>query len=402
MLAFLIGVGILVWQSQSTVATFFSFRTTVAISTETSNSLRSPTLVLCQEHKWDNGVFVNSNEAQANFSDNDWVLKQFFRLNDKMNISLKFHGFMKPDETFITTDDHDFIKQQLTIGNNSLSINGLKSTFMVKELLNPWNGLCYAIIPDSSLLMKKNDMIMVKIGFSQEIKNPILSAYLIHSNDWYGFIVPYFGNMMPFKIPLKDLRILTGIQIEQRKYFRLQENFYLPSTMTKCKNYSSENQEDSYLKCLVKSHIHFFEILANDYGCKCIPSTYKSFFEIQPTSLDWDECKNQSEHIKCSAVMNSMFGMDRERLASICPTPCMKIDYKGKIFEFNGGYTFFKNDNEIGLQISFSTMDSEIHNEMLIFDLANFIGTAGGSLGLFIGFSFTGFVSQMLDFFMRD
>ena len=100
--------------------------------------------------------------------------------------------------------------------------------------------------------------------------------------------------------------------------------------------------------------------------------------------------------------MDSMFGMDQEELASICPTPCMKIDYKGKIFEFNGGTAFFENDNEISLQISFSTMDSEIHNEMLIFDLANFIGTAGGSLGLFIGFSFTGFVCQMLDFFMRD
>ena len=105
MLAFLIGVGILVWQSQSTVATFFSFRTTVAISTETSNSLRSPTLVLCQEHKWDNGVFANSNEAQANFLDNDWVLKQFFRLNDKMNISLWFHGFLKPDSENINHNE---------------------------------------------------------------------------------------------------------------------------------------------------------------------------------------------------------------------------------------------------------------------------------------------------------
>ena len=401
MLTFLIAVGILVWQSQSTFATFFSFRTTVSISQETSERLPSPTVVLCQEHKWDNGQFPTT-EVKTNFSDEDWVLKQFFQLNEKMNISLKFHGFMKPEnlEAANAGARTDWI--QLNTGNNSIYINGVKSRFIVKEILNPWNGLCYAIIPDSSLSMKKKDMIMATIGFSQEIENPILSAYLIHSNDWYGFIVPYFGNMMPFKIPLKEFRTFTGIQIEQRKYFRLQENFYLPSSMTKCKNYALEDQEGSYLKCLVKSHIHFFEILASDYDCSCIPSTYKSFFEIQPTSLDWDECKTQSEHMKCSAVMDSMFGMDQEELASICPTPCMKIDYKGKIFEINGGYAYFKNDNEIALQISFSTMASEIHNEMLIFDLANFIGTAGGSLGLFIGFSFTGFVSQMLDFFMRD
>ena len=48
------------------------------------------------------------------------------------------------------------------------------------------------------------------------------------------------------------------------------------------------------------------------------------------------------------------------------------------------------------------TMASEIHNEMLIFDLANFIGTAGGSLGLFLGFTLTGFAEQLLDFFIRN
>ena len=85
----------------------------------------------------------------------------------------------------------------------------------------------------------------------------------------------------------------------------------------------------------------------------------------------------------------------------MCPKPCTKVDYKGKIFGLNGGYGLLK-ETEIALQFSFSTMDTEIHNEMLIFDLANFIGTAGGSLGLFIGFSFTGFVWQMLNFFMRD
>ena len=52
---FLIGVGILAWQSQSTFATFFSYRTTVAISKETNEHLPPPTIVLCQEHKWNNG-----------------------------------------------------------------------------------------------------------------------------------------------------------------------------------------------------------------------------------------------------------------------------------------------------------------------------------------------------------
>ena len=47
-------------------------------------------------------------------------------------------------------------------------------------------------------------------------------------------------------------------------------------------------------------------------------------------------------------------------------------------------------------------MDVKIHEEILIQELSSFIGTVGGSLGLFIGFSYTGFVGQVIDHFIRD
>ena len=113
MLVFLIGIAIMFWQSKSTIATFLSFRTTVAISKETFDSLPIPAIVICQEHKWKNGFFTTG-ENKINMSDQDWIFKQFFRLNDKMNISIE--------------------GVTLTIGNNSLGV-------IVKELLNPWIGL---------------------------------------------------------------------------------------------------------------------------------------------------------------------------------------------------------------------------------------------------------------------
>ena len=83
---YLFGVGLFVWQSQSTFATFFSFRTTLAISKETSESLPPPTIVLCQQNKWDNGYRTNDLDKDVvNFSDTNWVFGQFYRLKDKMN-----------------------------------------------------------------------------------------------------------------------------------------------------------------------------------------------------------------------------------------------------------------------------------------------------------------------------
>ena len=107
---FLIGVGILVWQCKSTVVTFFSFRTTVAISKETSETLPPPTIVLCQENKWDNGFRFPWLEHQlVNMSDKYWFFNQFYRLKDKMNISM--------------------FDVELMIGNNSFSLpKGIKKS----------------------------------------------------------------------------------------------------------------------------------------------------------------------------------------------------------------------------------------------------------------------------------
>ena len=56
--------------------------------------------------------------------------------------------------------------------------------------------------------------------------------------------------------------------------------------------------------------------------------------------------------------------------------------------------------NSMGMLITFSTMDIAIYDEVMILELYNFIGTVGGSLGLFIGFSYTGFIGQIFDYFM--
>ena len=77
------------------------------------------------------------------------------------------------------------------------------------------------------------------------------------------------------------------------------------------------------------------------------------------------------------------------------------MNYKGQLLGLNGGYWFMM-DNEMEIQIIFNTMDTEIHNTVLTFDLATFIGTAGGSLGLFLGFSLYGFAEQILNFFIRN
>ena len=78
-----------------------------------------------------------------------------------------------------------------------------------------------------------------------------------------------------------------------------------------------------------------------------------------------------------------------------CLLPCQKVAYKAKKLDTIG---FRTKTNEILFGIRFGRMNVEKHDEVWILETYNFVGTVGGSLGLFIGFSYTGFLGQILDY----
>ena len=47
--------------------------------------------------------------------------------------------------------------------------------------------------------------------------------------------------------------------------------------------------------------------------------------------------------------------------------------------------------------IKFISDDEEVNQEYLIYDITGFVGSVGGTLGLFIGFSFRDIVEIVLD-----
>ena len=54
-------------------------------------------------------------------------------------------------------------------------------------------------------------------------------------------------------------------------------------------------------------------------------------------------------------------------------------------------------DMNVFLSIRFLSKDVTIFEEILIFDEVSLIGSLGGSLGLFVGFSFFGYVTPILE-----
>ena len=113
--------------------------------------------------------------------------------------------------------------------------------------------------------------------------------------------------------------------------------------------------------------------------------------------LSWNICKSNLEYQYCQQAMENCYQEDM--FLEECPLQCKQELYIGQKRNMNG---FSVKLNSIFMRISYTTMETEIHEEVLIQELSNFIGTVGGSLGLFIGFSYTGFVEQVLDHFIQE
>ena len=78
---------------------------------------------------------------------------------------------------------------------------------------------------------------------------------------------------------------------------------------------------------------------------------------------------------------------------------------KIKMEEYQGQTMYFSHralgSNEMLMEMKYSTMNIRKHEEYEVQDIYGFIGTVGGSFGLFIGFSYTGFVENLLDYIIR-
>ena len=84
-----------------------------------------------------------------------------------------------------------------------------------------------------------------------------------------------------------------------------------------------------------------------------------------------------------------------------CPKHCKLTEYTG---ELSADYNY-DNDGWITWEYIFDNELIEVYEEYLMYDIIGLIGTVGGTMGLFIGFSFFDISSTVIHFifsFHRD
>ena len=87
--------------------------------------------------------------------------------------------------------------------------------------------------------------------------------------------------------------------------------------------------------------------------------------------------------------------MNARNLIKDCNSTCIQSQYIGQTIISKGRS---KRDNEIQISYEFPSNEVQIVEEYLMFGFNELIGTIGGHSGLFIGFSFYGFISTILEY----
>ena len=106
------------------------------------------------------------------------------------------------------------------------------------------------------------------------------------------------------------------------------------------------------------------------------------------------QCENEDQD---HSALNQLY--DYDFYNSNCPKPCSIIQYTGKLDYWDSwGREPF--DLTFTLYIRFAPpLATTVYEEYLIYDIFGMIGSVGGTLGIFIGFSFSGMLSFIIYIF---
>ena len=107
----LTGICFLIPQIWYTIESFIKKETTFTVSKETFDKMVPPTILVCPQNQWDNGLWT---EPKINNSDKELFLNQFFLLNQNLNLSVARHNSIDGEFNFIISN--------LSLGNNIIHI----------------------------------------------------------------------------------------------------------------------------------------------------------------------------------------------------------------------------------------------------------------------------------------
>ena len=248
---------------------------------------------------------------------------------------------------------------------------------ILEKLLTVWSGLCYKITLDYFTY----DRVGFELVFDASIASediPLPEIYITSEDNAYGILGYGWVNGEELKFGLEGYEQDFKLYASKRTFL----NVSFVDDQTRAKKLCSK-----YL-----SGICEWKNISNDEYKYCnntclamtMPPSSKAASKL------FSECVTLSDYVCMKWTFNSIM----YAIVENCPKHCSAT-------EFNGKRTFILHSNEdtknsfIWYYV-FSSKEIQVNEEYFLYDETGLIGAIGGTLGLFIGFSFRDIIGYVI------
>ena len=248
---------------------------------------------------------------------------------------------------------------------------------VILESLETSNGnKAFRIIHTTPILVKKSHAQILKMSTKLKKNSSPLSDlvffYLTSLENSPGFAFRKWKDGKPLQITINKNNIVGyNVQPQLTKYLK---------QTGKC-------QEESYYECMASQ---FDENEFDKCPNKCIPNVFSNLGKNYSTPF----CQNDIFNEKC--IHNYM---SQHKGGSNCKRSCSNLEYFGE-FEAIVPYKSEK-ENWNFYQMHYyidKAYEMKVYEEYIIIDAIGLIGSVGGTLGLFIGFSFSNVINVLIGY----
>ena len=328
---------------------FFKGRTTLTSRKEEVDELEAPTTTICMSPSMKKSVtkqlgFYHAVIGVPNDTTYPEAMAQTNFLLDK-DYEL-FLGFVNPE-------DH-FRKTKLHIGENK--VNGRK--FLVDSIITSGHGTCTKIQPLFSHSQLSVFYIWTKFNSSllKEDKPRNVLFYFTSKDTWQGVLTDIWTQFKPCKVSVSSDFPFVWFTARSKEFL---------------KGDGVANSE----QCWLEKFQHF------NCPVKCQPVSYTSSLPM---------C-NTSEQLFC--ILDEI---EKKNLLGMCHKKKHGLYFEGESMEIENVPVDDGHDWRL-LGFSFAEMSKQIEEEVDVITMPGLIGSVGGSLGMFFGFSISAFVFCLLD-----
>ena len=238
--------------------------------------------------------------------------------------------------------------------------------------VNQYDGKCFKINSTIVKTFEQSHYRIIQINiieYDLHIMPEYLHIYFTSEENSYGISLDWWdGNVFEQKL---DWRKYVMVNLKPFEFRYLGDD-------SRCSKQSNIARFKSFLRN------------ANLTKCpeKCSPTNFLN--DLMP-SCGWEEDRTDVYSCAFDVVTQKWFDF---KISHGFKKPCKVLEYQGeKTYETDEPY----NETKIHYQFA-PPMMINVQQEYLVFDLVGMIGSAGGTLGMCIGFSFSGVTTYILNF----